>query len=425
MSSSPNLQFYRRRAKELLQALHSGDSAAGDRFAAHHPEFKDRGPDAVALHDAQLVVAREAGFSSWPRLKTYVTLMTESAPRTPAEHLEAIVSADELEQLEAFLEQHADAIGWRLGPLGLTPLHLAAQRGWLEGASRLLDAGADINGVTLEAGMTPLRAAIGWEQPTLAEFLLDRGADPRTGESDDRTTLGWAANAGYHSLVRKLLDRGVPMDIFAAIALNDAAAVRTLVEQDSGVLNRRLRSYQVVTMTPLHFAAQSNSAAMIDLLLTLGANRDQPDEQGRTPIDLVLHGGKRAAYERLRAHGATPNPELLALVGDIERAERIARLHQAILDGDIDRVTRELDADGTLVNQHFPDVWGSGGTFGAAPLHWAAMSGHLQIARLLLTRGADLTLCDLTHGGTPSGWAQQYQRREMHAFLEAQGNHRK
>jgi Ankyrin repeat len=49
------------------------------------------------------------------------------------------------------------------------------------------------------------------------------------------------------------------------------------------------------------------------------------------------------------------------------------------------------------------------------PLHLAAF------ARLLLERGADLSLRDLTYGGTPAHWAKEYRRREMCAFLEAQG----
>src|SRR5262245_40458080 len=89
----------------------------------------------------------------------------------------------------------------------------------------------------------------------------------------------------------------------------------------------------------------------------------------------------------------------------------IARLHQALVDGDAGRVALELDADPSLINQRLPDVWGSGGTFGAGPLHWAAMFGHIELARFLIDRGADIHLRDLTYGGTPADWAKEYRRR--------------
>ena len=43
------------------------------RLTAHHPRYRagDRAPD-IALHDAQLVIAREYGFASWPRWKQFV-----------------------------------------------------------------------------------------------------------------------------------------------------------------------------------------------------------------------------------------------------------------------------------------------------------------------------------------------------------------
>jgi ankyrin repeat protein len=231
-----------------------------------------------------------------------------------------------------------------------------------------------------------------------------------------------AAYARAPAMIRALAAQGVPIDIFGVVALDDGVTVRQLAADEPAVLAQRMRPHGNITITPLHLAAFHGLPSMIDVLVTVGANRNDQDEQGRTPVDLSLHGGKRNAYERLCAHGCEPNPELLALVGDAERAERIARLHSALTNGVIDLVRAELDADPTLLNQYFPDVWGTGGTFGATPLHWAAMSGQLEVARLLLSRGASLTTTDLTYGGTPQGWAREYRRREMAAFLEAHGN---
>ena len=61
----PDLGQLRRRAKELRDAARAGDAAALERVARHHPTPL-AGP--VRLAVAQLVIARELGFSSWPGL---------------------------------------------------------------------------------------------------------------------------------------------------------------------------------------------------------------------------------------------------------------------------------------------------------------------------------------------------------------------
>jgi len=144
------------------------------------------------------------------------------------------------------------------------------------------------------------------------------------------------------------------------------------------------------------------------------------DEQNRSAIDLALHTGKRDAYEALYSNGCRPNSELLALVQTPERSEHIARLHASLVKGNKDIVAAELNADPTLVNQSLPDVWGTGGTAGATPLHWAAMFGHIDIARLLIERGASMSAHDATYNAPPIGWATEYRRQEMVEFLKAQ-----
>ena len=61
---------------------------------------------------------------------------------------------------------------------GLTILHLAASKGYLETANALIDHGADVNAVVKTRGemLTPLASAIRAKQPKMEQFLRDRGA---------------------------------------------------------------------------------------------------------------------------------------------------------------------------------------------------------------------------------------------------------
>jgi ankyrin repeat protein len=71
----PNLDQYRKQAKELLRAAKSGEPVACTRMYNHHPRFGDRRPDAgrdVGLADAQLVLAREHGYESWAAFAQHI-----------------------------------------------------------------------------------------------------------------------------------------------------------------------------------------------------------------------------------------------------------------------------------------------------------------------------------------------------------------
>ncbi|MYJ76207.1 MAG: hypothetical protein F4089_14440 [Gammaproteobacteria bacterium] len=62
-----NLNDVRSRAKALLRSAHAGESIALERVK---PYFED--PSSLTLQRAQLVIAREHGFSSWRKLKAFV-----------------------------------------------------------------------------------------------------------------------------------------------------------------------------------------------------------------------------------------------------------------------------------------------------------------------------------------------------------------
>ena len=66
----PSLEFERKEAKKLVRALRAGDADALAR-ASLASIRSDRAQ--IQLADAQLVIAREYGFASWPKLVRYFT----------------------------------------------------------------------------------------------------------------------------------------------------------------------------------------------------------------------------------------------------------------------------------------------------------------------------------------------------------------
>ena len=71
LPARPSLAFERKEAKALLRRLRAGDPDALARARARHPAIDPSAPERVRLADAQLVLAREYGFASWPRLVRY------------------------------------------------------------------------------------------------------------------------------------------------------------------------------------------------------------------------------------------------------------------------------------------------------------------------------------------------------------------
>lgn len=70
LPARPSLEFDRKEAKALHRQLRAGDPEALARARAQHPSLTATPAD-IKLADAQHVIAREYGFSSWPRMVQY------------------------------------------------------------------------------------------------------------------------------------------------------------------------------------------------------------------------------------------------------------------------------------------------------------------------------------------------------------------
>lgn len=79
---SPSLENLKKQAKTLKKACQAGDTLALRRIRAVHPRFAEYDPRRAKprLSDCQFVLAREAGFDSWPQLKAAVQSANRDLP---------------------------------------------------------------------------------------------------------------------------------------------------------------------------------------------------------------------------------------------------------------------------------------------------------------------------------------------------------
>lgn len=107
-----------------------------------------------------------------------------------------------------------------------------------------------------------------------------------------------------------------------------------------------------------------------------------------------------------------------------QRPSKVERFIQEIIEmieateqGDLSKLNRLLERNPSLAlaKDERP------GAARATALHYAAWSGHIEIADLLLSYGAELDLYDETYDAPPIGWAGENGQREMFNFLLERG----
>jgi ankyrin repeat protein len=92
-------------------------------------------------------------------------------------------------------------------------------------------------------------------------------------------------------------------EIIRAAKSGAVARVKELLEQDPALISARDSDGS----TPLHCATWKGQLAVVELLLTRGAEvnaRNQNDHWGTTPLHAAAHANQRAIAELLIAHGA-------------------------------------------------------------------------------------------------------------------------
>jgi len=139
---SPHLDIPRRQARELLAQFKAGDSEALDRIRRRHPKLRAAdSPEMLGrsfrLSDAQLVIAREYGFSHWTELKERI------ASHTLAGRLDHAIRTDDREAVVQLLQANPQLlhIPVRSGNWG-PPMSHAANLGKLEMVQTIAALGA-------------------------------------------------------------------------------------------------------------------------------------------------------------------------------------------------------------------------------------------------------------------------------------------
>jgi len=460
----PDLDQLRKQAKELHRALKSGDADAQKRFQEHLPDRRPlAGPEGSgegpALADAQCVLAREYGFTSWTCLKEHVESaqleegdpveliqkafheddpvmvrrLLERRPELRSKLNEPILGFDSPPitcvrsrlMLDVLLEAGADLNAksrWWAGGFGLlhtgdhdlaayaiergatVDVHAAARLGLMDVLRRLVTTDPSLVNARGGDGQTPLHFARTQE---IAEFLMDHGADPDARDVDHESTPAQYMIRDRQDIVRFLVGRGCRTDLFMAAALGDTDLARGHLDADPGCIRMRV--------SPEFFPMTRHRAGGTIYQWTLGwfvSPHEVARQFGhrhveallleRSPADVKLldacwSGNESAAHALLRQE-----PGLMSKLSDADRRHvSLAARNNATL------------AVHTMLGVGFPvDATGQ---HRGTPLHWAAFHGNAEMVRSILEYHPPLEVLDADFQATPLGWAIHGSTNGWHA----------
>ena len=411
-----NLEQQKKQARELLLAIRSGNVDAISRLRRRHTRWatSDEGAlrQLVSLHDAQLVLAREQGFASWPKLKAYAD------PSARSRHTRLFVAdvawiTDRVHgllrtrnsagpaALEQIREWHPRFSDWTDEEIRQAP--------FTEEDARLVYArehGFETwDDLTNRVNLLASNPATAATEPFMAAFAAVKSGDATGFEALLRTNPRLASERGTNG--NTLLNLAVS---FAGRAdwKGGLAPIEVLLAAGANVNDSNDRGW-----TPLHAAAYANRPEIASLLIEKGAALDaEAHGAGGTPLIVALFWGHREVADLLGRHSVAPN-----------------NLRAAAGLGIPELVDACFKPDGTLT----PEAWAARGFYRPhsgfpdwqpstdrqeildEALVWACKSNRLTVLERLVRSGARLDADP--YRGTPLIWAAVRNHAETVAWL--------
>ncbi len=234
----------------------------------------------------------------------------------PAELLDLSVPAPseedrEIARLKEILKNSPDLINAPAPATdGKTPLVNAAQKGWMQAVTFLLDNGALMDKGALFAATTEGRKA-------MVELLLARGADVNAQDDGGTTPLYRAAEKGFLSVAEVLLQHQANLEarmmkgenwvkgrtpLTAAVNARRPAMVTFLLAQGADI-----NTTDDQGITPLLWAAIIEDLPMLKQLIKAGAKLNLEDKRGTTALGYAAGRGDAEGVKALLAAKADPN----------------------------------------------------------------------------------------------------------------------
>uniref|UniRef100_A0A8C9VRY3 Ankyrin repeat and sterile alpha motif domain containing 6 n=1 Tax=Scleropages formosus TaxID=113540 RepID=A0A8C9VRY3_SCLFO len=315
---------------------------------------------------------------------------------------------------------------------GNTPLQFAAAGGHEKLARFLLRKGASVDRRN-HYGWSALMQAARFGHVNVAHILLENGAEINAKNRMGASVLTVAARGGHINMVKLLMESGAFVDDYDHLDVPQG--------DDNGNNNNGNghQGREPLDITALMAAAQHGHEALVRLLLEWGADVNVSlKTTGWSPLMLAVLSGKVGVAQQLVERGADPDrlnvlsktafeialqlkqKEVKNYLDSIttvrpqpDDEKRRPDVFSALKLGNSQLVREIVDEDPAQVNSANAD--------GASPLMIAAVSGQLDVVRLLVERSADVDKQDGVHGWTALMQATYHGNKDVVKYLLSQG----
>jgi ankyrin repeat protein len=346
LAEKPHLDVPKREARALLKEWRAKLPEALDRIRRRHPRFREADDAAIStgkflLNDAQLVLAREYGFSNWAQLKERIN------SNTVAGLLQEAIHNDDRETVVQLLRSNPNLMHLPLwsgnwGP----PMSHAANLGRLEIIKAVAALGArdyqhafdrallqgklecarwlHAHGAKLAPGL--VMGTCETLNSAGLKFLADLGAPFADAAGNRLAPLALVLEtygrnpAGKHAVLEIFARHGYVFSDTPMMAFHrgDLARLKDFLRRDPGLLERRFTCVEIyppesgcakdgrsgMHWTPidgttlLHLAIDFDEEETFELLLEQGA-----DVNARANVDAQGFGGHTPIYNAVVSHG--------------------------------------------------------------------------------------------------------------------------
>ncbi|XP_046682041.1 transient receptor potential channel pyrexia-like [Homalodisca vitripennis] len=315
----------------------------------------------------------------------------------------AIASLD-TQKVKRILEENAgdsDLVNCVLGPLGVTPLHLACAK---------------------------LRSE------SITSLLIQEGAKVTSRDKIGRTALHYAAALGNEKVVQCLVTNGANVNCYFEVCSSACPSPRG--DNGERLAKDLIPEYEKLPLpecwgrTPLHQAVKSGHVACVEILLQNGANVNAEDEKGLTPLLLAGAGGLsryEAIVDLLVFRGADVNkvnPDInssplyhAVALGSVKATQLLLNAGASldytplttprhftlsarhVMSSRVETVLHVaasvgcLEVTGLLLQFGAKKFVNCCNNVGCTPLHKAAYAGSRDCLRLLIDNDGDISIC--------------------------------
>ncbi|XP_068615457.1 DNA-binding protein RFXANK-like [Brachionichthys hirsutus] len=170
-------------------------------------------------------------------------------------------------------KQRGNEVSVRPATLDSLSIHQLAAQGEVSQLAAHLSKDISLLSQQDDRGFTPLMWAAAFGEKAVADFLLEKGADPKAVARERESALTLASSGGYVDIVESLLRHGVDVN-----------------------------SYDWNGGTPLLYAVRGNHIKSVEALLAKGADMTIESDTGYSPMALAVALGHKKIQKVLEDH---------------------------------------------------------------------------------------------------------------------------